>query len=74
MLVPLSKVTVRYYSSEMALNIDIDAAYLVFPNAKSRIAGCFYLSSDPLSTTPPINTPILVTCEILRHVFSSAAE
>lgn len=67
-------VIVRYYASDMILNIDSDAAYLVLPNAKSRIAGYFYLSSDPINTPPPINAPVLVVCKALCHVVASAAE
>ena len=29
----------RYYASDMKLNIDSDASYLVLPNAWSRISG-----------------------------------
>ena len=67
---------IRFHASEMILNIDTDAAYLVMPNAKSRIAGYFYLSSLPnASGTPiPINGPILVECTTIKHVVGSAAE
>ena len=34
-------VYVRYYTSDMVLSIDSDAAYLVLPNARSRITGYF---------------------------------
>ena len=56
---------IRHYASDMTLHIDSDAAYLVLPNAKSRIAGFFYLSNADAST---INAPTLVTCKTLRHV------
>jgi hypothetical protein len=39
---------IRYYTSDMVLHVDSDAAYLVLPNAKSRIAGHYYLSAMPL--------------------------
>lgn len=59
----------------MKLLVDSDEAYLALPNAKSRIAGYFYLSSIPLSTDKPTrNTPILVTCKTIHHFVSSAAE
>ena len=32
-------VYIRYYASDMVLHVDSDAAYLVTPKAKSRIAG-----------------------------------
>lgn len=37
------EVSVRYKASKMILNIETDAAYLVLPKAKSRLAGYFYL-------------------------------
>ena len=65
----------RYHSSNMILNIDSDAAYLVLPQAKSRIAGYFYLSDHYTNaSSPSINGPILVECKTLRHVVASAAE
>ena len=38
-------VTVRFHASDMVLYGESDAAYLVLPEAKSRIAGYFYLSN-----------------------------
>jgi hypothetical protein len=73
---PNSKI--RYFASDMILHADSDAAYLVLPNAKSRIAGHFYLSATPpdlpLKPTPPPNGPILTECRTLRNVVASAAE
>ena len=40
----------RFYASDMLLNIDSDAAYLVLPKARSRVAGYFRLL-DKLSTS-----------------------
>lgn len=54
----------------MQLVVDSDAAYLVLPEAKSRIAGHFYLSN----TQRKPNGPLHVLCKVLRHVTSSAAE
>ena len=67
---------IRFYASDMILHIDTDAAYLVMPNAKSRIAGYFYLSSNPKATGAPVplNGPILVECTTIKHVVGSAAE
>ena len=66
---------VRYKPSDMVLNVDSDAAYLVAPKARSRIAGYYYLSSAPTTTTPAhLNGAILVECKTLRHVVASAAE
>ena len=62
----------RYHKSGMQLHIDSDAAYLVAPKAKSRVAGYFYLSNK--SNNPVINAPIHIECAFLKHVVSSAAE
>ena len=35
---------IKYYASDMALQIYSDTAYFVLPKARSRIAGYFYLS------------------------------
>ena len=67
-------IIVRYYASDIVLAINSDAAYLVLPNAKSRIAGYYYLTSDLINDVPPINAPVLVICKTLKHVVSSAAE
>ena len=59
----------------MKLFVDSDAACLVLPNAKSRVAGYFYLSSTPpeneLLTN---NAPILVICKMLQSAVASTAE
>ena len=66
---------IRYHASDMILNIDSDAAYLVAPKARSRVAGYYYMSNLPTSTKPPkLNGAILVECKTLKHVVSSAAE
>ena len=67
-----SNAKVRFYSSDMQLYVNSDAAYLVAPRAKSRIAGFFYCSNS--TTTPPLNGPLHVECKILRHVVTSTAE
>ena len=68
-------VVLRYYASNMQLHVDSDAAYLVAPKARSRIAGFYYFKQGrnglPLITP---NHPILVECRCLKHVVSSAAE
>ena len=66
---------VRYNASDMKLFVDSDAAYLVLPNAKSRVAIYFYLSSiPPMGELPLLNAPILVISKTLCYVVSSAAE
>ena len=52
---------IRYYTSDMIINIDSDAAYLVAPRARSRVVGYYYLSSIPHATKHPrFNGAILV--------------
>ena len=66
---------ILYYASGMILLIDSDAAYLVAPKSRSRVAGYFYLSDYPdVIKHPTLNGAILVECKTLRHVVSSAAE
>ena len=66
-------VHLRYHASDMILNIDSDAAYLVAPGAKSRVAGYFQLNSNRRSN-PNVNAAILIECKTLRHVVASLAE
>lgn len=63
----------RYRASDMILSIDSDAAYLVEPGAKSRVAGYFQLNSKKRSN-PDHNAAILIECKTLRHVVASSAE
>jgi len=62
----------RFKASGMFLHIDTDAAYLVAPNAKSRIAGYYFLGDG--TTTSPLNAAVHIECCLLKHVVSSAAE
>ena len=63
---------IRFYASNMILNIDSDATYLVAPKARSRVAGYFQLGSLPTTIQHPyINGAVLVECKTLRHVVSS---
>ena len=69
----------QFSKSDMILYVDSDAAYLVLPKARSRIAGHFYLGNQPspAPTTPnpeSTNAPIHTACKRLRNVVSSAAE
>ena len=67
--------TVRFYASDMILNVHSDASYLTKPKARSRIGGHFFLSNLPQKNTPiKINDTITTICSILKHVASSAAE
>ena len=54
---------VRYHASDMILNIDSDAAYLVLPKARSRLAGYFCLLDKHPATA--YNGAILVECKTI---------
>ena len=66
---------IRYHKSDMVLHVDSDAAYLVLPEARSRLAGHFFLSSVPgVTRTVLPNGPILTECRTIKHVVASSAE
>ena len=58
----------------MILHVDSDAAYLVLPKARSRIAGFLRLRNKQNNTHKQENGAILVECKALRWVVTSAAE
>ena len=67
--------TIRYYASDMILNIHSDASYLTATKGRSRIGGHFFLGKYPTDNIPIfLNGPILSICTILRNVATSAAE
>ena len=57
----------------MVLHVDSDAAYLVAPEACSRIAGFFHLNSHDRNHMIK-NGALLIECKTLRHVVASSAE
>ena len=69
--------TILYHASDMCLHIDSDAAYLVQPQARSRVAVHFSLGDkipDYNSIPNPThNGPILTECRTVRKVMSLAA-
>ena len=69
--------TLRFYAGDMQLCVESDAAYLVLPRARSRIAGHFYLNATPVPNKAypgTFNAPILTECATIKNVVSSAAE
>ena len=67
--------TVRFYPSDMILNVHSDASYLSAKNAKSRAAGHFFLVWQPDDKRPIcLGGPILTLCTILKFVTASAVE
>ena len=71
-----AKVFVRFYASDMQLEVDSDAAFLVLPNSKSRIDGYFRLLHHQNSPhcCHVDNGPILVEVLTVKSVLTSAAE
>lgn len=66
---------IRYYASDMVLNVHSDASYLTAPKARSRAGGHFFLGSLPTDGDPiKLNGAILTLCTILKCVAASAAE
>ena len=66
---------VRYYASDMILNIHSDASYLSERDARSRVAGHYFLGSVPQATKPiRLNGSIFTLYKILKFVVASAAE
>ncbi|KAI2512002.1 Reverse transcriptase (RNA-dependent DNA polymerase) [Fragilaria crotonensis] len=68
--------TVRFTASDMLLAVESGASYLSVVKARSRAAGCFYLTNAPTTPTAALkpNGAIHVLCHIMREVLSSAAE
>ena len=67
--------TIRYYASDMILNIHSDASYLSERNARSRASGHFFLGWLPKPGEPiRLNGAIHSLCNILKFVAASVAE
>ena len=70
-----STASIRYYASDMILNIQSDASYLSETRARSRVAGNFFLGSIPKKGKPiELNGAIHILCGILKLVVASATE
>ena len=67
--------TIRFYASDMVLQIHSDASYLTAPKARSRAGGHYFLGSIPVDKQPiTLNGPVLSLSAILKCVAASAAE
>ena len=62
---------ILYRASDMILQTDSDAAYLVRPEARSRAGGYHFLGNRDKNL---FNGPILVLAKIIKNVMASAAE
>jgi hypothetical protein len=66
---------IRYWASDMILQIHSDASYLSEPKAKSRASGHYFLGWLPVDGQPiKLNGAIFTLCTILKFVAASAAE
>ncbi len=69
------EVTVRFHTSNMVLNIHLDASYLSKANAHSRACGHFFIGWRPDPSKPiKLKWAFFTLCAILRFVVASAAE
>ncbi len=70
-----SEAKVRYYTSDMIMNIHLDASYLSETNARSKAYGHFFMGWMPKNGEPiKINGAFYVNATILKFVVASAAE
>jgi hypothetical protein len=63
---------IRFYASDMILKICSDAAYLVLPKAKSRVAVHYHLGWK--HNPGRVNGAVAVLCQTLKNVVGSATE
>jgi hypothetical protein len=70
-----SEAKVRFYASNMIMNIHLDASYLLETGARSRACGNFFMGWMPQNGEPiKINGAFYVNATILKFVVASAAE
>ena len=69
------KAETRYKESPMVLHVHSDGSYLSAPKARSRAAGYFFLSDNPIQPQQAkMNGTVHVLCKIIKSVLGSAAE
>jgi hypothetical protein len=61
--------TIRYFASDMQLNIHSDASYFFEPKAKSRIDGYIYLGNNENSPKKPLVGMGIPFCNLYSLVF-----
>jgi hypothetical protein len=70
-----SQAKIRYWASDMILQIHSDASYLSEPKSKSRASGHYFLGWLPVNGQPiRLNGALFTLCTILKFVAASAAE
>jgi hypothetical protein len=66
---------VRYYASNMIMNIHLEASYLLETKARSRVCGHFFMGRMPKNGKPiKINGAFYMNATILKFVVASAVE
>jgi hypothetical protein len=66
---------IRYYASEMILQVHSDASYFNEPDGRSTAGGHYFLGKLPQDNKPIIlNGAIYSLCTVLKHIAASAAE
>ena len=66
---------IRFYASDVVLNVHSNASYLTVTKGRSHGEGYFFLGSLPRNNAPiKLNGNIAITCAILKLVAASAAE
>jgi hypothetical protein len=66
---------IRYYASDMIMNIHLDASYLSESKAQSRACGLFFMGWKPVDGQPiKLNEAFYTNSVILKFIVASAAE
>ena len=66
---------IRFYASDMVMNVHSDASYLSETKARSRTCGHFFMGWKPVDGAPiQLNGAFFVNTTIMRFVVASAAE
>ena len=66
---------IRFYPSDMILQIHSDASYISEPQARSTAGGHYFIGHHPKDSQPiQLNGAIYSLCTVLKHVAASAAE
>ena len=66
---------IKFYASDMILNIHSDASYLSETRARSRVGGYYFLGSEPKENKPiKLNGNVYTLSTILKFVVALAAE
>ena len=66
---------IKFYASDMILNVHSDISYLSETRARSRVGGYYFLGSEPQENEPiSLNGNVYTLSTILKFVVASAAE